>query len=153
MELMREFRMVCGGEWAICCAECSKHAADSAEEASAQAAGRLGFPGPSGSVSGRLQRAVHGVDLATDAGPVSVLPDPAGPTRAGQHAKEGYCSAYSREERAAAGASQARRGLGAREKWKREESGVSFWDNQTLLSASWGRWRDKRLGGKDTEYE
>lgn len=30
-----------------------------------------------------MQRAVYGVDFATDAGPVSVLQDPAGPTRAG----------------------------------------------------------------------
>lgn len=54
-------------------AVCTQHASDSAEEASAQAAGRLGFSGPGGSVSGRMQRAVYGVDLATDAGPVAVL--------------------------------------------------------------------------------
>lgn len=66
-----------------CSAACTQYASDSAEEASAQAAGRLGFSGPGGSVSGRVQRAVHGVDLATDAGPVSILQDPAGPTGAG----------------------------------------------------------------------
>ena len=52
---------------------CTNNASDSAEEASAQTAGRLGFSGPGGSVSGRMQRAVYGVDLATDAGPLSVL--------------------------------------------------------------------------------
>lgn len=55
-----------------------KHAAGSAEEESAQTAGRLGRP-----VSGRVQRALHGLDLETDAGPVPVLPGPAGQTRAG----------------------------------------------------------------------
>lgn len=50
-----------------------QYASDSAEEASAQAAGRLGFSGPGGSVSSRMQRAVYGVDLATNAGPVSIL--------------------------------------------------------------------------------
>lgn len=55
-----------------------KHAAGSAEEESAQTAARLGC-----AVPGRVQRAVHGVDLETDAGPVPVLPGPAGPTRAG----------------------------------------------------------------------
>ncbi|CAK6952947.1 tumor necrosis factor ligand superfamily member 12 [Scomber scombrus] len=43
----------------------------------------MGFSGSGGSVSGRMQRAVHGVDLATDARPVAVLQDPAGPTGAG----------------------------------------------------------------------
>lgn len=62
---------------------CTQHASHSAEEESAQAAGLLGFSGPGGSVPGRLQRAVHGVDLETNAGPVSVLQDPAGPNRAG----------------------------------------------------------------------
>lgn len=73
--------MVCGGELAA--QHLHQHASDSAEEASAKAAGRLGVPGPGGSVTGRVQRAVHGVDLATNAGPVSILQDPAGPTGTG----------------------------------------------------------------------
>lgn len=67
---MGGFQMVCGGEQQR---SLHQHASDSAEEASAQAAGRLGVTGPAGSVSGRMQRAVHGVDLATDPGLVSVL--------------------------------------------------------------------------------
>lgn len=64
-------------------ARAPKHASDSAAEASAQAARPVGFSGSAGSVSGRMQRTVHGVDLATDEGPVPVLQDPAGPTGAG----------------------------------------------------------------------
>lgn len=60
-----------------------EHASNSAEETSAQATGRLGFSGRGGFDARRLQRAVYGVDLATDAGPVQVLQDSAGPTGTG----------------------------------------------------------------------
>ena len=69
----------------IAAAVCTNYATNSAEETSAQGSGGLGFPGPGGPVARRVQRAVHGVDLATDAGPVPVLQNPAGSAGAGSY--------------------------------------------------------------------